>query len=62
MERMGSRMKTAGEREQIAAALTDESGGWSLACEMLREQWLWFVEAGVFIERILSSGAGCLSS
>lgn len=30
----------------MAAAFTDESGGWPLACETQREEWLWFVEAG----------------
>lgn len=29
-----------GRGEQIAAACTDESGGWSLACEIQREEWL----------------------
>ena len=45
MERMGSWMKESGMREQIAAAFTDESGGWSVACEIQREEWQ-FVEAG----------------
>lgn len=38
-------------REQIAAAFTDESGGWSLACEIQREEWLSFVEAAAPPER-----------
>lgn len=43
---MGLGMKKSGTREQIAAAFTDESGGWSLACEIRRKEGLWFVEAG----------------
>ncbi len=46
MERMGLWMKKSGMREQIVAAFTNESGGWPLACEIQREEWLWFVEAG----------------
>lgn len=45
MKRMGSWKRRSGTREQIAAAGRDESGGWSLACEIQREDSLWFVEA-----------------
>lgn len=41
----GSWMTGSGMRELTAAAFTDESRRWSLACEIQREERLWFVEA-----------------
>ena len=43
---MGSWMKKTGTGEKIAAAFTDESGGCSVACEMQRNEGIWFVKAG----------------
>lgn len=61
-ERMGSWMRKCGMREQIAAVFTDESGGWSLACEIQREGWLWFIKAGALPVQICTDKEDSLVS